>query len=127
MRKGKDHVLANHFSRIPNGQDAIRVDDETPDAALFTIDIVPSWATEIIRVLTEGAYFLKHLSRAHARVLLRKCGPFTMLKGNLYRRGNNDLLRRCVTDHDVVVILEQAHCGSRSSHFNQESTTRKVL
>ena len=43
-----------------------------PDDALFTIDIIPSWASDIVRVLTEGAFFLKQLSRAQARVLLKK-------------------------------------------------------
>ena len=127
VRKGKDHVLADHFSRIPNGEEATGVDDETPDAALFAIDTIPSWASDIVRVLTEGAYFLKQLSRAQARVLLRKCGPFTMLRGNLYRKGNDDILRRCVADHDVIAVLEQAHCGNGSGHFNHEITARKVL
>ena len=67
VRKGKDHVLADHFSRIPNGEEATGVDDETPDFALFTIDTVPSWASDIVRVLTEGAFFLKQLSRVHTR------------------------------------------------------------
>ena len=98
-----------------------------PDVALFMIDTVPSWASDIVCVLTEGASFLKQLSRAHARVLLKKCGPFTMLRGNLYRRGNDDVLRRCVVDHDVIAVIEQAHCGSGSGHFNHESTARKIL
>ena len=84
VRKRKDHVLADHFSEIPNGEEATRVDDEMPDAALFTIDTVPSWALDIVRVLTEGVFFLKQLSRTQAHVLLKKYVPFTMLRGNLY-------------------------------------------
>ena len=125
VRKGKDYVLADHFSRISNGEEAIGVDDETPDTALFTIDTVPSWVSGIVRVLTEGEFFLKQVSRAQARGLLKKCDPFTMHRGNLYRRGNDDVRLRCVVEHDVIVVIEQAYCGSGSGHFNHESTARK--
>ena len=64
MKHSTNHVLVDHGSYIPNGKEAIGVDDETPDAALFKVDVVPSWAFDIIQVLTKGAVFLKHRSRA---------------------------------------------------------------
>lgn len=39
----KSHLLANHTSRIPHDGSKDRVDDEFPDAMLFTVDAVPEW------------------------------------------------------------------------------------
>ena len=40
-------MLAEHISRIPNGEAAIGVDDDLPDASLFLVDIVSGWVDEI--------------------------------------------------------------------------------
>ena len=42
VRKGRTHVLADHMSRILNGEKPIVVDDDLPDAPLFLVDLVPS-------------------------------------------------------------------------------------
>ena len=91
------------------------------------IDTILSWAYDMVCVLTKAAFFLRQVIHAQTRVLLKKCGPFTMLKGSLYPRGNDDVLRRCVGDLDIIVVIEQAHCGSGSGHFNHESPTCKIL
>ena len=50
--KGRTHVLADHMSRIPNGEAPIGVDDELLDAPLFMIDLVLEWVEKIFHYLT---------------------------------------------------------------------------
>ena len=54
VKKGRTHVLADHMSRIPNGEKPTGVDDDLPDAPLFLVDLVPEWVEEICHYLTNG-------------------------------------------------------------------------
>ena len=52
VKPGKSNQRADHLSRITNGKAPIGVDDDLPDAKIFTIDIAPRWAKGIISVLS---------------------------------------------------------------------------
>ena len=41
VRKGRIHVLADHMSRTPNGEKPIDMEDDLPDAPLFSVDLIP--------------------------------------------------------------------------------------
>ena len=49
---GKSNQRVDHLSRITNGEAPTGVDDDLPDAKLFTIQIAPRWAKGIISVLS---------------------------------------------------------------------------
>ena len=48
VQKGKDHVLCNHFSRLIINKEDMGIKDEVVDVALFIINVVPTWATDIV-------------------------------------------------------------------------------
>ena len=56
-----------------------------------------------------------------------KAAPYTLINGFLYRLGVDDILRRCVLDHEKVGIMEEAHSGFAGGHFQADTTTKKVL
>ena len=56
-----------------------------------------------------------------------KAAPYTLINGFLYRLGIDDILRRCVLDHEKVGIMDEAHSGSAGGHFQVDTTTKKVL
>lgn len=56
-----------------------------------------------------------------------KAAPYTLINGFLYRLGVDDILWRCVLDHEQVGIMEEAHAGSAGGHFQADTTTKKVL
>ena len=49
-----------------------------------------------------------------------KAAPYTLINGFLYRLGVDDILRRCVLDHEKVDIMEEAHSGSAGGHFQAD-------
>ena len=81
VRKDTIHVLANHMSRIPNGEAATRVDDNLSDASLFLIDIVPKWVEEICHYLANGLSVGIPLDKARARRLILSTMPYQLIMG----------------------------------------------
>ena len=98
IRKGTDHVLADHFSRLNNGEAPIGIDDDTPDAALFQVDVTPDYAESVVQALTKGDEYLQTLTKREARQMGRRITPFSMIRGRLYKKGKDGILRRCVLE-----------------------------
>ena len=51
VHESKDLVLPDHFSRISSREDPTGVDDKAPDVALFTVDIIPEWASDVVNLI----------------------------------------------------------------------------
>ena len=82
IRKGRTHVLAEHMSRIPNGEAPIGVDDELLVAPLFMIDLVSKWTKKICHYLKNGLPTNKPLNMERARRLIRDLLPIILLREN---------------------------------------------
>ena len=52
---------------------------------------------------------------------------FTVITGQLYKKGINQVLRRCVPKHEKMGILQEAHQGIAGGHLEKEAIVRKVL
>ena len=57
IKKGSTYYRADHISIIMTGESPTRVDDDLPNAALFSIEIAPHWAQTIITFSFYGNYF----------------------------------------------------------------------
>ena len=62
VRKGT-HILANHMSRIPNGEALVGVEDDFLDTSLFLLEIVLEWAEEIYHYLANGLPQTNHWTK----------------------------------------------------------------
>ena len=52
---------------------------------------------------------------------------FTLIVGQLYKLGPDEILRRYVLEHERRRILEEAHAGVAGGHYVGKPTTQKVL
>ena len=52
---------------------------------------------------------------------------FTLIAGQLYKLGPNEILRRYVLEHERRRILEEAHAGIVGGHYAGKPTAQKVL
>ena len=59
--------------------------------------------------------------------IVRKSTPFTWTRGNLFKLGLDQILRRCVREEEVFDILLTYHDGPYGGHFVAKRTTFKVL
>jgi hypothetical protein len=50
-----------------------------------------------------------------------------LIVGNLYKLGEDGILRRCVLEHERLIILEEEHDGIVGGYYTLKSTTHKIL
>ena len=127
VRPGKKHLMADHMSRIPNGEPPIGIDDDLADATLFLVDSIPQWSEHIIDVLTNGLTNVRQLGRQKAWQIVKECADYQLIAGQLYKRGKDDILRRCPREDETLHIMEEAHQGVGGGHFAAEITARKIM
>ncbi|KAH9317372.1 hypothetical protein KI387_019141, partial [Taxus chinensis] len=53
--------------------------------------------------------------------------PYMLISGDLYKLGCDEVLRRCVLEHEHLTIMEEAHGGSSGGNYVGDSTMRKIL
>jgi hypothetical protein len=59
--------------------------------------------------------------------LIVRDGDYKLIAGNLYKMGADNILRRCVLEHERPRILAEAHEGIEGGHYAGKATTQKVL
>ena len=122
IRKGRTHVLADHMSRISNGEKPIGVDDDLPNASLFLVDLVPKWVEEICHYQTNGLPTDTPVDMAKIRRLIRDAAPYQLIAGQLYKQGKDGVMHRCIREDEFILILDEAHSGIVGGHFTAETT-----
>ncbi|MCO5557534.1 hypothetical protein L7F22_011100 [Adiantum nelumboides] len=118
--------MADHLSRITNGEAPTGVDDDLPDTSLFMVETIPEWSEKIVNFLVNG-FPPKELRKDVAQRLIKECEPYSLIAGTLYKLGKDDILRRCAREDEYLYILQEAHMGVAGGHFSGELTARKVL
>jgi len=126
VRPGRENVGPDHLSRVETGEEAVGIEDELPDAHLFRIEAIPHGLADIAQFLEAGRA-PEEFSERQRKILAMKAAPYTLINGFLYRLGVDDVLRRCVLDHEKVGIMNEAHSGSAGGHFQADTMTRRVL
>lgn len=91
MRPRKANVGPDHLSRIESGDDPTRIDDDLPDAQLFRVEVILAELEEIRQYLEEGKA-PEHYSEKKKKIITIKATPFTLINGNLYKLGLDDVL-----------------------------------
>ena len=120
---------------MTSGKKAIKIDDNLPNAQLFVLqeeaqlfkaDLTPYWADDIVHLLTNGLSD-RPIDKARLARLMIKTHPYQLIAGQLYRLGQDGLLKRCVCEHEVEDVLQEAHARIARDHFDATTTARKVL
>lgn len=80
----------------------------------------------MLNFLTEGL-LSSELSKDKRKKLALKSRTFMVIAGVLYKRGIDQVIRRCVPDFEQVIVLKEAHQGIAGGHFSGEVTGRKIF
>ena len=94
IQPGKANVRPDHLSRIVSDEDPIGINDELPHYQLFRVEAIPTELVEIGQYLQEGKS-PEHYSEKKNKILTIKANPFTLINGNIYKLGLDDILCRC--------------------------------
>jgi ribonuclease HI len=106
---------ASHLQNPPKAVCAIR----NPVSPLAWQSISQSgpdaWISKIRDYLKENILPVDHVS---AERIVRLAKRYTVVEGDLYHRGANDILMRCITQeegHELLTKIHGGECGSHSS------------
>jgi hypothetical protein len=83
-----------------------------------------AWISEIRDYLKENILTEDHVS-AERIVWLAKC--YAVVEGDLYRRGANDILMRCITQEEGRELLTEIHGGECGSHSSSRTLVGKAF
>lgn len=125
---GRSHMVADYLSRLENGEQPQEDLGELPDAQLFQVQtkIIDNWYDEMLGFLTEGM-FPEAMSKDRKKKVALKSRTFQLIAGVLYKRGIDQVVRRCVPDHEQKIVLQEAHQGIAGGHFSGEITGKKIF
>jgi hypothetical protein len=56
-----------------------------------------------------------------------RAADFSLIAGQIYNMGPDEILRRCVMEAERLLILAEAHEGIAGGHYVGKPTTQKIL
>ena len=126
VKLGRLTVGPDHLSRIDSGEEPSNLEDNLPDVQLFSIQIIDDYYADIIHFLTTGLA-PDEFTKQQKKQLVVKVADFTLIAGQLYKLGPDEVLRRCVMPHEKETIIREAHLGTAGGHFAGKPTAQKIL
>ena len=125
-KPGKKHLRADHLSRLEGEPSTIAIDDSLVDENLFLVSSTPIWYQNIAEFLKTQK--LPDTLNKHDRRKVRiNSRHFALIGERLYRRGVDQVLRRCVEPSEIPAILSACHDSACGGHFSGTLTGQKVL
>jgi hypothetical protein len=121
MNKGPDHL-----SRLEHGEEPTSLEDTLLDPQLLAIRKVDDHFIEIVQILSTRMAHCKYMVIQKKQLVFRAT-IFSLIDGQLYKMGPDEILRRCVMVAERPLILAEAHEGIVGGHYEGKSTTQKVL
>ena len=65
------------------------------------------------------------MSTKKKRILAMKVTPYSIINGFLYKMGLDEVLRRCVLQHEREKIMHEAHYGPAGGNFSQTQLLKR--
>jgi hypothetical protein len=92
MNAGHDRL-----SRVTNGEEPTNLEDNFPDAQLFSVQVVDEYFIDIIEYLSRRV-LPRDFSIVQKKNLVVKVAGYQLIADNLYKMGTENILRRCVLE-----------------------------
>jgi transposase InsO family protein len=125
VRPGKHHENADFLSRLPGKLNTDAVEDKFPDEHLWHIEGEDSKYYDIVKMLEQGVY-PPGLNNEEKAVFLHKVGPYTLLKGVLFKTLPNQKLHRCLEDREINRVIAALHTEETGGHYAVNTTVKKI-
>jgi hypothetical protein len=120
MNKGLDHL-----SRLEHGEETTSLEDTLLDAQLLSIRNIDDHFMEIVQFLSTGMAPSEY-TIAQKKQLVVRAIEFSLIAGQLYKMGLDEIFRRCVMEAKRPLILAKSHEGIVGGHYVGKETMQKV-
>jgi hypothetical protein len=97
------------------------LDDTLSDANLLAIRKVDDHFAEIVKFMSTGITTYEYTVVWKKQLVVRVV-DFSLIVGQLYKMGPDEILRRCVMEGEIPMILAEAHEGIVGGHYAGKET-----
>eukprot|EP00253_Pinus_taeda_P003586 PITA_03586 len=115
IKPNRLNVWPDHLSQLETGENEGAVDDQLPCADLFRIEAIPDHLEEITTLLT-----LSHCQEGYTATqrchLVVRAADYQLIAGHLYKMGFDQILRRCILQHEISDVLCECHARVAVGH-----------
>ena len=88
--------------------------------------MVDEYFQDIVQYLSTGFPPVEMTTQQKKQLVVR-AADFTLIAGQLYKMGPDEILRRCVLEHEKQLILAEAHSGAVGGHYVGKAIAQKIL
>ncbi|XP_017621180.1 uncharacterized protein LOC108465359 [Gossypium arboreum] len=116
--KGSENQFVDHLSRLDVGSEdgnILQIVDAFPDEKLFYVDTTP-WYVDLVNHLVCGKLPLGVIGRTKER-FLREVVKYHWNESYLFNVCNDNIIRCCVLEDEMLSILKHSHDAPYRSHF----------
>jgi hypothetical protein len=99
----KMNVGPDRLSRVTNGEEPTNLEDNFPDAQLFSVQVVDEYFIDIIEYLSTRVV-PRDFSTARKKNLVVRAADYQLIAGHLYKT-RTDRILRCVLEHERPRVL----------------------
>jgi hypothetical protein len=121
MNKGLDHL-----SRLEHGEEPTSLEDTLLYAQFLSIRNIDDHFANIFQFLSIGMAPSEYTISQKKQLVVR-AADFSLIVGQLYKMGPDEILRRCVMETESPMILIEAHEGIVGGQCAGRVTTQKAL
>ncbi|XP_071933992.1 uncharacterized protein [Coffea arabica] len=125
-KKGAENLVADHLSRVQVVEDDIPLREAFPEEHLFSINSSLPWYADIVNFLVTDK-FPTGWPKAKRDKLRSDAKFYIWDDPYLWKRGADQIIRRCVSEVEFQSILAYCHSFACGGHFGPKRTARKVL
>ena len=98
------------MSRLESGEEMDNLDDRLLDAQLFAVKMFDDHYRDIIQ-FSSMRYSPTRFTTMQKKQLVVRVANFQLIVGQLQKMGPDEILCRCVLEHERPMILNEAHDG----------------
>jgi hypothetical protein len=120
MNKVPDHLL-----RLEHGEEPTSLEDTLPDVEILTIRNIDDHFTDIVQFLSTCMAPSEYTISQKKKLVVR-IADFSLIVGQPYKIGPNEILRRCIMETKHLMILVEDHEGITCRHYVGKATVQKV-
>jgi hypothetical protein len=102
------------------------LEENFPDAQLFLVQVAVEYFTNIIEYLSIGVS-QQDFSTTQNKNMVVRAVDYKLITRHLYKMGTDNILRRCVLEHERHIILVESHEGIARGHYAGKYTAKKVF
>jgi hypothetical protein len=128
-KKGSENVVADHLSRltVDYTKDTTLIYKTFPNEQLMHIANNPApWFVDIVNYLATGQMPL-HWGRQDMFQFLSMVKYFFRDDPYLFKYCPDQIIRRCIPEHDQSNVISFCHDHACGGHFNAKKTAAKIL